>query len=263
MKRSARFSKTAFETAFSSVGAKAGAKLGNNTWYATMESMTENFEDLFPYFIDAVFAPEVESDAFSEIQRQSLKSIRSREDNWRLYTSQEFLKWFFPNHPYGFSKQGDESVVSEVSLEQFRAYQSSLVSPKNTVLSVVGDVNIEDIEADITKILRRYKSSTENNWKELAIPKHHKSQVKESFIKQDIAVVMMAFDGVSLDQYEQLVAVDVLDTVLSGVSIPRTITSSTSRDKGLVYEVHAYHVPLIDSGYFMIEQLPLAIRKTR
>lgn len=247
------YSKKTFQKTFDQSGASYSASLGNNSWYATMSTLKEDFEDLWPVFSDGVWNAKVEKDAFAEIKRQQLNAIDTQKDHWRAYTRRIFLKWFYGDHPYGQSKLGSPESLERISIKTVHMAQQSLLRPEDTVVTVVGDFNKEEVKEMLIKSLGKLKRRGPKSRHEAPIPKHHRANTEAHKIPQDLAVVTIAYDGLSLDQYEQFALMDVLDTVLSGYRYPGGRLHDTLRGEGLVYEVHAFHIPLIDTGYFMIQ----------
>jgi len=250
---SRRYSKKEFQSEFDLRGASYSATLGNNSWLASMSSLTEDFEDLWPVFADGIWGGDVEKEAFHEIKRQQLNEINSEKDHWRAYTKRLFLNWFYGDHPYGQSRLGNEISVKRINLKTMHMAQKSLVRPQDTVVTIVGDFEPKKLKESLIQTLSRLPRTAPKLALDSLLPNHEVSLQQSHDIPQDLAVVTIAYDGLSLDQYEQFALMNVLDTVLSGYRYPGGRLHDTLRGEGLVYEVHAFHVPLVDTGYFMIQ----------
>jgi zinc protease len=70
--------------------------------------------------------------------------------------------------------------------------------------------------------------------------------------KRNLGTVFVGYSGLRVQDRQDRYVMDVIDAITSGVGVPSGWLHHALRgDKqGLVYEVHAFHVPGVDPGYF-------------
>lgn len=152
---------------------------------------------------------------------------------------------------------GDSTVVSELNRNKIELFYMSLIDPAQMMVTVMGDVDVQKVVSSLGRDLGRLKKKKlDVRVPELPqFPSHLKSKTSRLSIPYDIGVVVILYDGISLVQMRDQLKMDLLDGVLSGMRYPSGRLHPLLRGKGLVYVVHAMHVPLVDGGYFMIYAL--------
>ncbi|NBV82749.1 insulinase family protein [bacterium] len=234
-------------------GADISAGIGNNTFYVTMECMTEDVADMFRLYVTTMIDARFDERELSESRRQVLQWISQRKDDWYRYAVYQFRKSFFGSHPYGMPLNGERQPIQSFTTDQIDAYYRSHWCPESMVMVVVGDVDaaqVLDWAAPLGQIPATGTPLLTPTRTVHTTPSHHRLTVE-----QDVAAVFIAFDGERLTQSKDAMRLDLLNTVLSGMNYPAGRLHNLLRDEGLVYLVHGANYLGIEPGYMLFYAL--------
>jgi len=150
-------------------------------------------------------------------------------------------KLFGENTPGTHSPETVEKAFKNITLNDVRAELES-ISPTDSVLSVVGDVDIEKLEP-----LKDWRGRG-GGWKKLRIetePGYH-------FEYRDLPMSYIAIGWISASKKEDYSEIlSLLSTILAAFPTSR-LYRKLRLEKGLVYYVEAFNVAHIDTGLFAI-----------
>ena len=254
-KGSKKYSKKQIRNLIEDQGADLSASLGNNTLYYSLDTLSEDFKELFPVFLETLLHAEFDSEDVEETRRQMLKSISSRKDDWMRYAMYQFKQSFYQGHPYGSSFLGEADTVSKLTLKNVNEYYQSLFSSVDVVISVVGQFDEAEALSKLEKAFAHIKPISGNAFTPLARPLHKTSSAQVFTIPQDVVGVLIGYDGLNYATPKDLIVLDLMDTVLSGANYPGGRLHNLLRDKGYVYMVHASSQVGIEPGHYLIYAL--------
>ncbi|WP_456479860.1 M16 family metallopeptidase [Nautilia sp.] len=152
-------------------------------------------------------------------------------------------------HPYHWTPIGFKEDILNWSIEDIRSFHKTFYQPKNAFLLVAGDINPEDVFSSAEK----YFSHIKNGKK---IPKVHMKEPKldgdrHIIIKRDTEVDIVAVAYRIPDfRHEDQFALSAYSEILSGGK-SGVLREKLINKKGLVSEVYAYNMELIDPGVFL------------
>jgi zinc protease len=235
---------------FEDRGADTGASLGNNSFYYTMECMSEDLPDLFKLYVDTILDARFDPKELKETQRQSLNWISQRRDDWHRYAAYQFRKGFYGDYPYGLPLIGEADVVKSLTVDQIDSFYRTHLDPHSMVVTIFGDINVSDALAMAGQL--GHFSGVPNTM--VTPPRHHHTAPAHHHLSvdQDVAAVFVGFDGVRLKDEHEAIRLDLVNTVLSGMNYPAGRLHHLLREEGLVYMVHGVNTVGIDPGHFLI-----------
>ena len=171
------------------------------------------------------------------------------------------LLW--PNHPLGRDIAGSKETVDVITQDMMLDYQAHQYLPGNTVVSIAGALQHQDIVTTVGQALGNwgneqshpgYPAYTEQPFPRLHIEKKDTEQ----------AHLCLALDGLSL-LHPKRFTLDLLNVILGEGMSSRLFVEI--RDKlGLAYSIHSYVEHLLDTGSVIIyagvepKNLPVAIK---
>ena len=260
----ASMSKSRFLEKIDVSGALISKQFGNMSLRYSLTMVPDEFNRLAPLFIKSFFDPRFDELVFNDVKDTLLFDLKVRDDSWWTSAFRRFKKHFFNDHPYGFAKSGEVNSVSALTLDQVESFYRSLLTPKSIVVSVVSSLDKAQLKRTLTPLLetKSFLSVNDEQGDNESI-----SQLKESLskrkllihdtLKQPVAAVMVGVEipGYQTDTNDS--ALYVMDALLSGIRYPsgRLHTKLRGKQKGLVYEVHAFPLRFVDKGVFMIYAL--------
>ncbi|MEW6615684.1 MAG: pitrilysin family protein [Thermodesulfobacteriota bacterium] len=219
---------------------------GRNSFGLTSEILSRFFDTGLRLFSDIIINPTFDQAELEKERTDILAALKQQEDNLASYTFNIFAKTLYNYHPYGMNILGTKESILNMTRNDLIDYYRTYASPKNLVLSIVGDVRADDT---IKKVKQFFQDFAATNFK---IPKILKEAPPEciknveEYKDKKQAHIVLGFLGTTIyspDRY----ALEVLNTVLSGQG-GRLFMEL--RDKlSLAYAVASFFQDGIDPGF--------------
>ncbi len=249
------------------IGGSIGADSGWNTLYLQSLVMKSDFEQSFEVFSDvlmnAAFSDELLE---STQQRQKASLAQMMSDAWGPGRAFFLQKFFNQGSPYAYPQQGTTATIDSISTEQLREFYRRVRSGRNMVLTVAGDVDPEAVERMVRRALADLPAGEPLNPHETRDVEPRKVEDVEIHINQTEqrgAVVFVGYPGTTLFNVDDIVAMDVYNTIIAGYYMPRGWLHSVLRGQGLVYAVHFGGRPGLLPGYYASQALTEPQQATR
>lgn len=218
-------------------------------------------EILSDMFFNSIFLEE-------ELEREKkviIEEIKMYEDTPDEHVHDLLSQAFFGNHELGRSILGTERRLKAMTRDTLIQYMETFYTPKNTVISVAGNVD----EQFIKEIEKRFLHF---NRKDPQIVRHEPTpQYQSIVIEKEIeqAHLCFGFPGLKAKD-ERLMSLLLINSAL-GTGMSSRLFQEIREKRGLAYSVYSYHHSYVDTGMLGIyagttkEQLPElieAIEKT-
>lgn len=236
-------------------GADISAGVGNNTYYFSLHTLSEDIKTTLPIYLDAWLKPKFSETELKESKRLTLKNIAQRQDDWHRYGSYISKKSFYKDHPYGLAILGENDTIKAISINDIQESHRYLLNPSQTVITVIGNVDKKWIVKELESATKDL-SGSENAFSETLTREAHekKTEVIEA-IPQDVSGLFINFDGEALKETDLGLKLDLVDSILSGMRYPGGRLHNLLREKGYVYMVHASNQAGVEKGKFSIVAL--------
>ncbi|MCB9643707.1 MAG: insulinase family protein [Myxococcales bacterium] len=211
--------------------------------------LRKNFDRGLELFMDCLLDPIFPADEVERERRLTLEDIRSSEDQLAYKAFQQFHRTLYKTHPYRLPTMGTLESVAAIQRDQIAAYYERLRTPRNLVLSVVGDIDPEETLAMLEQRLVGLEDGefvqpqlpTEEGPTEIVHVEEHKERMQAHLVLGFMGVTM--FDP---DRY----AIDVMNSILAGQGGRLFLEL---RDKlSLAYSVSSFSAELVEPGYFAV-----------
>ncbi len=189
-------------------------------------------------------------DTYFETEKKIIQDeIRSTQDNLSRYANILFSKTLYQDHPYSLEASGTVESVEKLLRDDVIALYKKIFTPKNMVVSVVGDFNEEDVLSWVDSLLVKLSDHrfAVPSIKELSEQTEPRSTKFTKDTKQaHIFLGYKTCDVVSKDMYP----IRVLASVLSGQS-GRLFMNLRDR-QSLAYTVTPVEMFGPQPGYFAV-----------
>ena len=132
------------------IDAYAGSLYGNagrNSVGLRGEFLSRHFQPAFRLFADCLLNPSFPEAEVARERALLLQDILTREDKPSGVAFDLFGRTLFRSHPYRLSTLGESSSVEKLGPDALRAYHAAHMDPSQLVLSVVGDVKVDEVLA--------------------------------------------------------------------------------------------------------------------
>jgi zinc protease len=176
-----------------------------------------------------------------------LAAIKSEPDTPTQYVTNILNKTLFPDFPYGFDKLGVPATIASLTVDDLKRTYQRFAVPSNTVVAVVGKMNVEKVLAKIELLFGAIPA------KALEMPEIPAERPLDK-VRQEIihvprakAHLAIGFRGTTLTDPDRC-PLDILSEVLAGQGGRLFVQL---RDKeALAYVVTSFVRPGLDAGLF-------------
>lgn len=111
---------------------------------------------------DVLLNPTFPQDEVTKLLKQRVDEIKAAKDQAQAVISNYFRAYLYGSHPYGRATSGDEKSIAAITRGDVLKFYQDYYSPRNTILSVVGDFDTASMEQTLRT---RF-----GDWKAAAVP---------------------------------------------------------------------------------------------
>jgi zinc protease len=172
-----------------------------------------------------------------EIQR-TLGAIKSSEQKPMEVAEKSFRKALFLGSPYGHPVEGTQDSLSKLTKEEVIQFYGTFYHPNNAIMSIVGDITIDDIKEKIIPRLTEWPAS-----------KIQKEEVVTRFAKGPEVVkidrnisqanIILGQPGISRENPDYY-ALTVMNYILGGGGFASRLLEEIRNKRGLAYSVTSF-----------------------
>lgn len=214
--------------------------------------LAENFEKCFEIYADILVNAEFDSTELDRERQVVIEEMKRCDDEPTEVMYKRAMDNYFAGLPYAHDELGDEKIIESVTREQLLEYKNRFYKPENCVISVVGNIDFEELD----KIVEKYFAS---KFDYEAVPNKfdfepYKINISKRYdiVERDDnqANVCVVIKSVSSND-EQKFACDLYTSILGSSQNSRLF--KVIREKlGLVYTIFAYNEMSGKAGELLI-----------
>lgn len=189
---------------------------GYNSFGLSFTFLSQHLDEAIGLLGEVIREPSFDGEEMEKRRRSILASIRQQEDDLDRMAFKLFRKVLYEKHPYRMDTIGTLDSIQRITQKDLKEYYHRIAVPENMIITVVGDVDSNQIVAALQKEFKRMKKSGTSL---PIIPQEQplkKTRVLEVHREKEQAHFVLGFLGatvISRDRY----ALDVLDAALSGM----------------------------------------------
>lgn len=207
---------------FSALGSSPNAYTSfNQTVY--LFSCTDKFDENFQLLLDFVQNPYITEESVEKEKGIIGQEIKMYEDdaNWRAFFN--LLGAFYTENPVKIDIAGTVESISKINREILYKCYNTFYNPSNMVILVVGDVNPNEVFAQVEKSIK----TTEGAGEIKRIFPEEANRIHEEYVEQTLAVATPLFQmgfrddrlpGKGIEALRQEIAVKLLLEMMVGRS---------------------------------------------
>ncbi|MBU1083457.1 MAG: insulinase family protein, partial [Candidatus Omnitrophica bacterium] len=206
-----------------------------------MESGFDILEDILK---NSIF-PE---DELIRIKKKIVASIKEEDKDIFDRGMNALRVLLYGKNPYSMRISGEIGTVGNMSRERVMSFYQGQVIPEGSVITVVGDVDIEGVVTDLKERFSGWDREKE------AAPVNDLEPIREEKridldMEKEQALFMCGFQGVKMDD-EKKYPLSIISALLSGSD--GLLFFSAREEMGIAYASGALNVPAVDPGYFLL-----------
>lgn len=162
---------------------------------------------------EILFNLKLSQEELDEEKKVILEELSQIQDDPLKYATSLVYQNLFKNHPYQKPIQGKKEIIEALTIEQIEKFYRKFFVPSNSVLAIVGDFEIEEMEKKTKDIFGDLKKE------EISTPKYEKAPAlkKTVEIKQEMdvnqAYLVIGISGPDYNHKDQY-ALDILTQIL-------------------------------------------------
>lgn len=219
---------------------------GKNSFGASMTIPSPNFDQGFSLFSDLILNPGFPQGDVNRIKMLILAGLKREQDQPRIMVRNLFLETLYAQHPYRLNPLGTEETVKKISRASLLETYQRFAHPENLVIAISGDVDAEKVKARVEELFGNWQSAPAQISLPGPEPEFGEPRIKETERKAVQTQIMLGWLGTTVSAADQP-GLEVLSEVLGGMSGRLFIELREKRS--LAYEVSAYHLEGIETGY--------------
>jgi len=223
---------------------------GRNTFGLRAECPSRYFNRALDLFADCLLNPALDEKELKRERELVLEDIRNREDNLSGLAFDLFAATLFSSHPYRMPVLGTRQSVVGIRQKSLKEYMRKHFSPDRMVLSVVGDVDGQQVIRRIKKLFSVKKPRKKTKPPTIRLdppPEKIRRAVRHRTKAQ--AHLVLGFMGSTLTSKDRY-ALEVLMAVLAGQG-GRLFVELRDR-MSLAYAVSGFSLEGIEPGYVAV-----------
>ncbi|MGA2463145.1 MAG: pitrilysin family protein [Thermodesulfobacteriota bacterium] len=219
---------------------------GYNSFGLTFTFLSQHFEEAFSLFTEVIKQPSFDPEEMEKRRRLILASIRQQEDDLGRMVFKLFRKTLFEKHPYRMDTLGTLDSIQSLTQKDLKEYYQGIVAPENMVITVVGDVDSNQVVLSVKKgvdDLRKGNLLLPSIPQEKSFQKIKRSEI---YKEKEQGHFVLGFLGTTL-QHRDRCALEVLDAALSGQG--GRLFYELRDKESLAYALDFIANPNLDPGY--------------
>ncbi len=219
---------------------------GRNSFGMQAEFLKESLDTGLDLFSDVLLRPSFDPEEIAKLKVERIAALRRREDSLSTKAFEVFQQTIYPDHPYRFSSIGTAQSIDKLDREALASYFTRYAQPANGVLSVVGDVDPDQIVDALAAQLSDWPGTGP-----VALPKRAQpvvpAKLREVALEKKKAQAHVVYGFLALTIADpDLPALEVMTQILSGQGGRLFLEL---RDKqSLAYSVTAFDLEGVDPG---------------
>jgi zinc protease len=234
------------------IGGSLDASSGAEQMVVTCEVLRKDLATGLEMFHDVIVRPTFPAEEFARKKDEALGGIASDRDDPSAVADRSVLPFVMGDHPLGHPVSGWEKSVKTITRDDVIAYHQRYVTPENSMLAVVGDVDPQAIAADLEKRFADWKPGSAAALAPIEplarISGRHVRIVRKPEVTQT-QIRMMAV-GVARN-HPDYYPITVANLILGGGFTSRLV-NAIRVEQGLTYSIGSSFRMYRDSGTFNI-----------
>ncbi|MDQ1317824.1 MAG: zinc protease, partial [Candidatus Poribacteria bacterium] len=234
-----------------SIGGAISPISGNNSFGVSVSVLKRDIDKGLNMLSDVIMNPSFDPKEMEKKRKEILAGIKQQDDDPFNLAAKLCRQTLFKTNPYRFQMIGSADTINSMKQEDLVEFHKKYCIPNNMVIAIFGDIDANEVTAKVEKAFEKFQYG---KFTPPQIPAEEPlTSIKNAEMQKEIqqAVICMGFPSITVYDNDRY-AIEVLDAVLSGVSLPGGRLHERLRANQLVYVVHAYNQPGLDPGMFII-----------
>lgn len=147
--------KNSFKNKLDKVSAQIGGYTGMDYASFRMNCIKNDFETVWPLYVDAMTIPKFESKEFERIKQDAITGLKAEESNPDNSIGKMARQLAFAGKNYAKEPDGTVETVSKLTADETKKYYQSIFNRGRLLIVVVGEVDKQILEEKIKSFLAK------------------------------------------------------------------------------------------------------------
>jgi zinc protease len=233
------------------VGGTLEAKASEDFTTASARVLKKDIDLGFTLLADMLQHPAFHKQEFERIRTQILGEMASDNDDPGHIAMKAFNQLVFHGHPYRWPVNGTEEALNKITLADVQAFYGREYSPSQVILTIVGDVTIEQATALVQTHFGAWKkgTATARNTKKPSPIERRTVQLIEKDLTQ--STIVLGHGGIPR-AHPDFYAVTVMNYILGAGGFSSRLMDSIRDKQGLAYGIMSHFDGRLMPGSFWV-----------
>lgn len=239
------------------IGASLSTEVNEDYMSIELSVLKKDIEKGFEILSDVIVNPTFPEEEIKRKKEQIKGYLKRMEEEPSIVGLRICKKEVFGDHPYGRMVAGEIETIDSINRDDIVDFYKKYFRPDNSILSIVGDISIDEVDNILAKYFNRWKSemADKSDGIENLQEKSYSRVNKKKMIRfnKDItqANIIIGSLGISRDDPDYY-AFSVMNYIFGGGGFSSRLMKKIRDEMGLVYDVHSIFTPSKQPGMFMI-----------
>ncbi len=197
-----------------SVGGDISGSAGNNSFSVQVSVMRPDFQLGLDLLTDVLKNPTFPEAEIAREKEAQLAGIKAENDQPTAVARNVLRENLFVDHPYGLRGNGSAESVPNLTADQVRDFYRKVVTAKNGVLSVFGDVDADAVYESVKTALSDLPEGADVLTDLPTPPTPTTDETVTEIREKNQAIVMIGYPGVDLTSDDRVI-MELIDTASS------------------------------------------------
>ncbi|HQF30763.1 MAG TPA: pitrilysin family protein [Hyphomicrobiales bacterium] len=221
---------------------------GRDVFYGSLKTLTANRDEAFRLLTLAVNEPRFDAEPIERMRAQIVAGIKANEKDPEELAFDLWYEAAFPDHPYGWRKEGSEASLAAVTAADLAGLRDRMFARRDLKVAVVGDIDAKTLAPLLDEVFGRLPADPDL----VAVPEiTPKAGARvESEIANPQTVIRFGGVGIKRDDPDFIPAY-IANHILGGGSFSSRLYDEVREKRGLAYSVYTFLAPYDHAGAFV------------
>lgn len=192
-----------------------------------------------------------------KIKNSMLNSIKQSRDVPMNLALEEYKNLIYENSVYSYGPKIFEKTLPTIERDDILEYYNTIFNPKNTVISVSGNIDIKDLANQLTTVFStegKYTAGTTFNYNDYAskiYPITAQKAVTKEVNDLKTGWIILGWQTAGLQSPKDYAALQIIDSIL-GSGMSSRLFRNVRDQEGLAYQIGSGYSPKILRGAFTL-----------
>jgi zinc protease len=237
---------------FESTGAQLGHDSLRDMGFVSLRSLSDQamLDKTIDLFARIIALPSFPKDAIERDRKSMLIGLAERKKDIGSVVEDAFFEHVYQGHPYRQGPMGSEETLRAITQQDLKDFHAQYYVANNATLAIVGDLTLQQAKQLAEKITAYLKPGKVVEEIPPIMPPEHKQietikipfKASQTHIQQGVPILTR--------KDPDYFALYVGNHILGGSGFSSRLMQEIREDRGLVYSVYSYFMPMESNGPF-------------